>query len=507
VRGKETYDHTAEARTGPAFRAVPRELIGREVGVRALIPVWETVRARGITAEQLLAGTGVSFAQLGDPRERISWAAFVRFMANLGALLDDDVLVALGAAALEAPILRALLLPGRLLFGVSDIYRWVFGPSGPASQLFITHEGRIVELEPGYLRLETHMKPGYAVSRENFLLMRGSLAELSNAAGAGPARVTQHDLETGVMFDIQVPRHRGALGLVRRQLSWMTAARSNAQELRRAHAELYERYGELQREITARIQVEAELRRLNDQLEQRVAERTAALEVANTELATFSYSVSHDLQAPIRGITSFSQALLEDYGDRLDDHARDYIARVRAAAARMAELTDGLLQLARVTSTQLRSEAIDLSAAARAVVDELSRIEHERHVEVSIADRLTAYGDGRLIRVVLQNLIGNAWKFTRNAASAHIAIGARGEHEPVTYFVRDNGAGFDMQHASRLFEPFHRLHRTDEFPGSGIGLATVQRILLRHGGRIWAEAVPHGGATFSFMLPGRTGEP
>jgi signal transduction histidine kinase len=507
VRGKERYDQIQEARTGPAFGAVPRELVGREVSVRALIPVWEAVREKHLDPAQLAIGTGVSLAQLTDPRERVSWAAFVRFMTNLGGLFDDAELVALGAAILEAPLLRALLLPGRLLFGVSDIYRWAFSASGPASQLFVTHEGQIAELAPGHLRLETRMKPGYPISRENYLVLRGSLTALSSALGAGPAEVTQHDIEGGAIYDIRVPRYRGAFGFVRKQLAWMSAARSNAEELRRAHAELHERYGELQRQIAARIQVEAELRRLNDQLEQRVAERTAALELANAELASFSYSVSHDLQAPLRSMSSFSQALLEDCGDQLDEHAQDYLARIRAAAVRMGELTDGLLQLARVTSTQLHSETIDLSAAARAVIDELARIEPERRVEVSIAEAMTAQGDGRLIRVVLQNLIGNAWKFTRDADPARITIGASRDRDPVTYFVRDNGAGFDMQHAQRLFEPFHRLHRADEFPGSGIGLATVHRILLRHGGRIWAEGAPRGGATFSFTLTGPAHEP
>jgi signal transduction histidine kinase len=502
VRGTEPYDQAFEAQTGPAFRAVPRELVGREVSARVLPPLCEAVRARGFDPERLAAGTGCTIAQLTDPRERVSWATFTRFMSNLGALLDDNELVALGGAALDSPLLRALLLPGRLLFGVSDVYRWVFGPSGPASQLFVTHEGRIVELAPGHLRFETRMKPGYPVSRENYLLLRGSLAALSAALGVEPAQVSQHDIEDGAIYDILVPRHRGALGFVRKRLAWMTAARAAAQELQRAHTELNERYRELQRQIAARGQVEAELRRLNDVLEQRVAERTAALERANTELATFSYSVSHDLQAPLRSMTAFSQALIEDHADQLDTNARDHLARIRAAAVRMGELIDGLLQLARVTRTPLRHEAIDISAAARTVIDELSRIDPGRRVETSIAEHLTAHGDGRLVRLVLENLIGNAWKFTRDAEIARIAIGAHCDPEATVYYVRDNGVGFDMQHAARLFEPFHRLHRADEFPGNGIGLATVQRIVSRHGGRIWAEGTLRGGATFWFTLPG-----
>jgi signal transduction histidine kinase len=498
----ELYDLAREVRTSPTPRPVPRELIGREVSVRPLIPLWEAVRAQRAMPERLAAGTGYSVAHLMDPRARISWAAFVRFLANLGEVLSDDQLIALGAAAVEAPLIRALLLPGRFLFGVADIYRWVFGPSGPASQLFTVNHSRIVELAPGRLRLETFMKPGYAPSRENYLLLRGSLAGLSKALGAGAAQVTQHTISDGVIYDIAVEGNRGALGFVRQRLSWLTDARSNAAELQRAHAELHERYVELQREIEARAEVEAELRKLNDQLEQRVTERTAELEYANAELAAFSYSVSHDLQAPLRSMNAFSQALVEDCGDQLDGRALDYLGRIRAAAMRMGELTDGLLQLARVNSTQLRHEAIDLSAIARAVVDELARGEPERKVEVSIDDDMTATGDSRLIRLVLQNVIGNAWKFTRDSEPAEIRIAMRREADRVVYFVRDNGAGFDMQYAARLFEPFHRLHHIDEFPGNGIGLATVQRIISRHGGRIWAEGVRRGGATFSFTLPG-----
>jgi len=218
-RGREPYDPVREARVGPAFRAVPRELVGREVAVRVLIPLWAAVRAAGADPERLSHGTGCSAAHLSDPRERISWQAFVRLMSNLGELLDDDQLVALGSDVLDAPLIRALLLPGRLLFGVADIYRWVFGPTGPASQMFVAHEGRIVELSPGHLRLETYMKPGYAPSRENYLMLRGSLTGLSRALGAGPAQVTQQSIDGGAIFEIKVPRHRGALGLVRRQLS------------------------------------------------------------------------------------------------------------------------------------------------------------------------------------------------------------------------------------------------------------------------------------------------
>jgi signal transduction histidine kinase len=490
-----------EGSASPASAGVPRALVGREVSVRALVPLWEAVRATGASPARLANGTGYPAHHFTNPRERVSWAAFSRFLANLGEILTDDELIALGAAAMESPMIRALLLPARLLFGVPDTYRWVFGPSGPGRQLFSVNDLRIQETAPGRLRLEITMKPGYAPSRENFLLLRGSLSGLARAIGAEPTEVAQRTIERGAIYDLVVAQNRGALGFARRQLSWVAAARSNAEELQRAHAELHERYVELQHQIEARSHVEAELRRLNDELEHRVAERTAELEYANAELAAFSNSVSHDLQAPLRGMNAFSQALIEDHGDQLDAHALDYACRIRAAAMRMGELTDGLLQLARVNGALLRHEAVDLSAAARAVIDDLVRGEPQRSVAVVIDDRMTATGDGRLIRLVLQNLLGNAWKFTRGREPAEIHVGARREQERTVYFVRDNGAGFDMQYAARLFEPFHRLHHPDDFPGSGIGLATVQRIITRHAGRIWAEGAQGAGATFWFTLP------
>lgn len=257
----------------------------------------------------------------------------------------------------------------------------------------------------------------------------------------------------------------------------------------------------LAQDITERKKAEAALHALTQELEQRVRERTAQLEAANRELEAFSYSVSHDLRAPLRSIDGFSQALLEDHADMLNAKGQDYLRRVRAGAQRMGELIDDLLQLSRVGRAELRRKRVDLSAVARFVAAELAKSEPERHVEVVIQDHLVTEADPSFLRIVLENMLGNAWKFTGKVAKAKIefkAIDAGGE---VVYSVCDNGVGFDMDYVGRLFGPFQRLHAEKDFPGAGIGLATVQRIINRHGGRVWAEGAVGQGATFFFTLP------
>jgi PAS domain S-box-containing protein len=241
------------------------------------------------------------------------------------------------------------------------------------------------------------------------------------------------------------------------------------------------------------------------ELEQRVTERTAELAAVNKELEAFAYSVSHDLRAPLRSIDGFSQAILEDYYDKLDADGQDFLRRVRAASQRMSQLIDDLLDLSRLSRGEMHREAVDLSALARQIAQEYQAQDPARRVEWVIADAVTAYGDVRLLRVMLENLIGNAWKFTSGQPAARIEFGYTETDGQLTYFVKDNGAGFDMAYADKLFGAFQRLHTDAEFEGTGIGLATVQRIVHRHGGRVWATSIVGQGATFYFTFGASSG--
>jgi two-component system, sensor histidine kinase and response regulator len=249
---------------------------------------------------------------------------------------------------------------------------------------------------------------------------------------------------------------------------------------------------------------QAELLARSEQAARELAEARAELvrdlEHKNRELESFSYAVSHDLRAPLRRIDSFSRAVLESQGDRLDEAGQRFLSRVREASQQMSQLIDDVLYLSKVTRAELRDQEVDLSSLATLALARLQEAEPTRQVEIKLRPAVVVTGDGQLLRIALENLLGNAWKFTAKEPSARIEFGVTQVAAEPTYFVRDNGAGFDMAYADRLFGPFQRLHPQAEFPGSGIGLATVQRIIHRHGGRVWAEGLVGQGATFQFTL-------
>lgn len=260
--------------------------------------------------------------------------------------------------------------------------------------------------------------------------------------------------------------------------------------------------------IAARKKAEAELLGHRHHLEELVAQRTTALRhrtdelvAANKELEAFSYSVSHDLRGPLRAIDGFSHVLESDYSEQLDADAKRHLSRIRAAARKMGQLIDDLLLLARVSRCELRREAVNLSALAEAIIAGLREADPQRQAGIDIAPDLLVTGDPGLLRIALENLLGNAWKYTSRRDKAEISFGRRDAQSERVLFVRDNGAGFDMRYADKLFVAFQRFHKPEEFQGTGIGLATVQRVLARHGGRIWAESEVDRGATFYFVIP------
>ena len=320
-------------------------------------------------------------------------------------------------------------------------------------------------------------------------------------------------IAAGLPFEMEFPL-RGADGRFRNFLT-------RGQPLKDSAGRVVQWFG-TNTDVDELRRAQEEIRLLNVELEQRVSERTAELRAANRELDAFAYAVSHDLRAPLRAMIGFSHALLEDHGAALPSEGHGHLDEIILGSRRMSELIDGLLRLSRSTRGELRRDAVDLSALATRILGELAAAEPNRRVTSTVEPGLSARGDERMIEVVLFNLLGNAWKYTATTPQPKIEVGqivgplpsagvipsaASGDaaYNGAFFFVRDNGAGFDMRHAARLFQPFQRLHREDEFPGIGIGLATVQRIVQRHGGAIRATALPGQGATFCFSLSASDG--
>jgi signal transduction histidine kinase len=346
----------------------------------------------------------------------------------------------------------------------------------------------------------------YFVTALLMLLVAVFISVLS-VLGFVPKSYTEHVVHTGVVAmaflmslaladrinTIKHEREEAQAEVVRKQQEMLQLKDNFA-------ATLQKHNDDLKRNIAEREQAEAEIRLLNNELESRVDERTAALRLANKELETFAYTVSHDLRGPLRAINGFAATLQEEYDRVLDDAGRAYLQRLQMAGMRMSGLIDHLLQLSRLIRTQMRLEIVDLSALAVDIVEELRAAFPERRVEFSVDPELKTLGDAKLLRVALENLLGNAWKFTEHRDPAVVAFRSLRVNGGLKLQITDNGAGFDMALAQKLFQPFQRLHRDDEFEGTGIGLATVSRIIKRHGGCIWAESEPGKGATFYFTL-------
>jgi len=256
----------------------------------------------------------------------------------------------------------------------------------------------------------------------------------------------------------------------------------------------------LQVEMAKRERADVEVRYLNTDLEIRIEERTAELQRINTELEAFSYSVSHDLRAPLRAINGFSTLLLERYVESLGVEGQEFIQEILAGTQRMDRLINDLLSLSRVTRNTMKSRQVNLSQLVQDVLGQLKRRDPDRNIKLDVIENVVVEGDASLLQIALDNLLGNAWKFTQKQSAPTIEFGITRKNEQTAFFIRDNGAGFDMKQSNRLFSPFQRLHKASDFEGTGIGLAIVQRIIKRHGGKIWAEAVADQGATFFFTL-------
>jgi hypothetical protein len=455
------------------FGKTPAEIVGRSVQEIVGPDLYAQIRE---PCDRALAGETLGFSETStsvDGQERIM---DVTYLPDTG--LDGTVR---GFVAMIQDVTERMQVQQALVES-EERYRHLF-ENNP-------HPMWVYDLETlAFLAVNDAAVHHYGYGREEFLAMtirdirpaEDIPALLDNIAGLqggiDAAGTWRHRKKDGTIIAVEITSH---------SLEWG----DRPAEVVLAH------------DVTELLRTQAELQRLTIELEQLVAKRTAELQQVNRELEAFSYSVSHDLQAPLRHIEGFSQALREDCADRLDERGLHHLERIGGATRRMGQLIETLLQLAQLSRSELKRGSVDLSGIVAMFAEELRQSQPERLVEFRIAEGVTVPGDPRLLQVVIENLLRNAWKFTGKKDTAVIEFGTERRGGEPTYFIRDNGVGFDMAFAARLFTPFQRLHSEAEFAGSGIGLATVQRIIHRHGGRVWAEGEPGGGATFSFTLGG-----
>lgn len=475
-----------------------RAVVGNAPALLVSAPIWSAEEASG--EGFLLSGDAKT-----EPRTRLGTVKvavpLVAAQETERRIIRDISLIVLliGAVAFASIVVlvRRMLAPiGGLMSGIARIGRGEFDVAVPvlsADELGDLAESfNIMSGELGRTTVSKDYFEGVLENMNDLLVVAdpsGSIQTLNRAAAAafGDGRMIGRPLaslfttppEANVLRDVEV---------VLRTKDGETPALFSSSALHDREGRLRGYIG-VAKDITARKRAEEAL--LSAKL---------AAEASNKELETFSYSVAHDLRAPLRAIDGFSQLLLSECAAKLDDTGRDYLARVRTASRRMGALIDDLLNLSRISRGQMRADPVDLSALARAVCDELEKGASGRKVEFVVAPGLKTRGDENLLRLALSNIIGNSWKYTSKHPSARIEFGALEAENPPVYFVRDDGAGFDMALASRLFEPFTRLHASADFEGTGIGLATVHRIITRHGGRVWAESAVERGATFYFTL-------